>query len=208
VTTILLPLGSCEQHGPHLPRDTDTRIAVALAQRAAEWLDDVWVAPALAFGASWEHHGFDGLLSLNDGLLHDVVVELARSADWADGIVLINGHGGNLETLHRAVRTIRHDGRAATTWSPRVAGGDAHAGHTETSLMLAIAADTVRMDLAAPGWTGSVSRRPVRELSSNGVLGDPTNADALAGRRLLSQLAEDLVATVERWRAAPGAVDA
>ena len=80
---IALPLGSCEQHGPHLPLDTDTRIAVALAARLAGAMLDVLVAPPFTIGASWEHHEFPGLLSITNELLADVLVEVARSADWA-----------------------------------------------------------------------------------------------------------------------------
>jgi creatinine amidohydrolase/Fe(II)-dependent formamide hydrolase-like protein len=89
---IALPLGSCEQHGPHLPLDTDTRIAVALAARLAGAGLDVLVAPPLTIGASWEHQEFPGLLSMTNELLAAVLVEIARSADWAGGLVLVNGH--------------------------------------------------------------------------------------------------------------------
>ena len=65
---LAVPLGSCEQHGPHLPLDTDTRIAVALADRLAARHAQVVVAPAVAFGSSGEHAGFPGTLSIGQGL--------------------------------------------------------------------------------------------------------------------------------------------
>jgi creatinine amidohydrolase len=92
-------------------------------------------------------------------------------------------------------------------WSAGVAGGDAHAGRTETSLMLAIDAGAVRMALAAPGPTEPVaallprlSAEGVRPISSNGVLGDPAGANAEEGATLLSGLIADLVSAVDaRW---------
>ena len=76
---LILPLGSCEQHGPHLPLDTDTRIAVALAHGIAAARTDAVVAPAVAFGSSGEHEGFAGTLSVGTEALRLLLVELVRS---------------------------------------------------------------------------------------------------------------------------------
>ena len=106
-----MPLGSCEQHGPHLPLGTDTIIATALADRLAARCPDIVVAPALAISASGEHAGFPGTLSIGTDTTAAVLVELARSADWAAGIVLVNGHGGNADAVATGRR---HDpGRGA-----------------------------------------------------------------------------------------------
>jgi mycofactocin precursor peptide peptidase len=202
---LLIPLGSCEQHGPHLPLDTDTRIALAVARGVAATRPRVLVAPAVAYGASGEHADFAGTLSIGSDVLGMVVVELVRSADWAERVVLVNGHGGNVDGLRSAIRTLSTEGRTVDVWSPTVAGGDAHAGHTETSLMLAIAPETVRMDAASVGRTESISvllpalrAGGVRSVSPNGVLGDPTGATAEAGRRLLADLVAGLGALVDR----------
>ena len=82
---LLVPLGSTEQHGPHLPLDTDTRIAVArcagrVGRRRCRPRLAVLVAPAVAYGASGEHEGFAGTLSIGQEALESVVVELGRSA--------------------------------------------------------------------------------------------------------------------------------
>jgi mycofactocin precursor peptide peptidase len=202
---LAVPLGSCEQHGPHLPLDTDTRIATALAHRLAGARCDVVVTAALPFGASWEHDGFPGLLSLNHQLITSVLVELARSADWSAGLILINGHGGNGPGVRAAIEQITAEGRHAMAWWPSIAGGDAHAGSTETSMMLALHPHLVRIEHAAPGWTGpagAVVRDGVRAVSPNGVLGDPTSASAEHGHMLLDGLAADLVTTYDLWRAA------
>jgi creatinine amidohydrolase len=202
---LAVPLGSTEQHGPHLPLDTDTRIAVALASRLAAARDDVVVAPALAYGSSGEHAGFPGTLSIGQDALELVIVELVRSADaYAGGVVLVNGHGGNVAPLVRAARTLAGEGRRVLAWSPTLPpGGDLHAGHTETSIVLALDPDAVRLDLAEPGATDVDLARlragGVRAVSPNGVLGDPTGASAGEGRTLLDTMAADLVSAVAAW---------
>lgn len=202
-TTLLVPLGSTEQHGPHLPLATDTAVAVAVAERLAAARDDVLVAPALPYGSSGEHAGFPGTLSIGQAALELVVVELVRSADAFGAVVLVSGHGGNAEPLRRAVATLVAEGRRAVAWSP-FGFADLHAGRTETSLLLALDAAAVRLDRAEAG-----DRRPlaevlpelraggVRAIAPNGVLGDPAGASAAEGRALLDALVADLAATVQ-----------
>lgn len=206
---LVLPVGSCEQHGPHLPLDTDTRIAMALAQGLAEKYEegDLLVAPPLAVSASGEHAGFPGTLSIGSDVFEQVLVELVRSADWSEGVVLVNGHGGNRTAVQRAVRLLEGEGRKVLAWWPRVPGGDAHAGHTETSLMLAIAPELVHMERAELGVTAPLAdiidelrTGGVVSVSRNGVLGDPLRANATHGRTLLTRLSIDLVAAVDEWR--------
>lgn len=206
---LVVPIGSCEQHGPHLPLDTDTRIAVALAQGLAEKYEpgDLLVAPPIAITASGEHAGFPGTLSIGTEVFERVVVELVRSADWSDGVVLVNGHGGNRTAVQRAVQVLQGEGRRVLSWWPRVPGGDAHAGHTETSLMLAIAPELVHMGRAELGVTAPLAdivdelrAGGVAAVSRNGVLGDPLRANATHGRTLLTRLSIDLVAAVDEWR--------
>lgn len=204
---LAVPVGSCEQHGPHLPLGTDTIIATELAERLAARRPGVVVAPALAITASGEHAGFPGTLSIGTRATAAVLVELARSADWALGIVLVNGHGGNVEAVDEAVATTRSEGRNICSWLPRVPGGDAHAGRTETSLMLALRPGLVNIDRAVPGELQPLSeiaddlrRFGVRALSPNGVLGDPAGATLEEGRDLLDTLTDDLVCAVDDAR--------
>lgn len=198
--TLLVPLGSMEQHGPHLPLNTDALIAAAVAERAGAELD-LPVAPVVAFGASGEHADFAGTLSIGTDALRMLIVELVRSASLTfDRVVLVNGHGGNHDAVTTAVKQLADEGHDVLAWSPRVAGGDAHAGRTETSLMLAITPGLVRSDLAEPGNTAplvdlidDMRSGGVRAVAPNGVLGDPTGASAAEGHDLLTALVADLI---------------
>jgi len=206
---LAVPLGSTEQHGPHLPLGTDSEIAVALTERLAAARPDVVVAPLLPYGSAGEHAGFPGTLSIGAAALELVVVELVRSADAFAGVVLVSGHGGNAAPLAAAVSRLEAEGRAVMAWSPRIPGGDAHAGRTETSLLLALAPERVRMAAAEPGDVrplatviGELRRGGVAAVSPNGVLGDPAGASADEGAALLAALTADLVAAVDGWREA------
>lgn len=205
---LAVPVGSCEQHGPHLPLDTDTRIATALARSLSEAFDegDVLVTPPLTISASGEHASFPGTLSLGAHVFEQVVVELVRSADWSAGVVLVNGHGGNREPIYNAVRLLRSEQRRVLDWWPKIDDGDAHAGHTETSMMLALAPELVRMASAEAGNTeplrdlaDRMRSDGVRAVSPNGVLGDPKGSTAAHGRNLLTRLSIDLIAAVDDW---------
>jgi mycofactocin system creatininase family protein len=202
---LAVPLGSTEQHGPHLPLSTDTDVAVALAQGLAARRDDVVVAPAVPYGASGEHAGFAGTLSIGHEALELLLVELVRSAtDTFAHVLLVNGHGGNAPTLAAAVARLRAESRDVLVWSPSWRG-DAHAGRTETSVQLAL--DPARVgDGREAGATEPLRellpllrREGLRAVSSNGVLGDPAGASAEEGQRLLDEALDDLEATVEAW---------
>jgi mycofactocin precursor peptide peptidase len=206
---VAIPVGSCEQHGPHLPLGTDTMIAGALAGRLAERRRDVpvLVGPALSVTSSGEHAGFAGTLSIGSAVTEATIVELARSADWASGLVLVNWHGGNVGAVAEAVATIRAEGRNLLSWWPRIADGDAHAGRTETSIILALHPELVMPDRAVAGdvrplaaIAGELHRHGVGAVSPSGVLGDPSDATLGEGRDLLDTLTDDLVSAVDDAR--------
>jgi mycofactocin system creatininase family protein len=207
-TMLVVPLGATEQHGPHLPLGTDTVIATALAGRLGS---DSIVAPPLAYGSSGEHQGFPGTVSIGQAAVESILVELVRSAtETFDRVLLLSAHGGNAEPVARAVRRLREEGRDVRAWSPAsVWGGDAHAGHIETSLMLALRPETVAIDRAESGNTtplgaiiGAMREGGVRSVSENGVLGDPTGASAAAGVELLARATVALRAFVAGWTGA------
>ncbi|MER7448701.1 mycofactocin biosynthesis peptidyl-dipeptidase MftE [Nocardia beijingensis] len=203
---LAVAVGATEQHGPHLPLSTDTDVAVALCARLAAARADVLVAPAIPYGASGEHAGFPGTLSIGQAALELLVVELCRSAtDTFARILLVNWHGGNIEPLRRATELLRTESRDVRLYLPRFEG-DPHAGRSETALQLALAPERVRGDRAAAGDT-----RPLAELlpllrsggvgavSANGVLGDPAGATAAEGAALLEHLSADLLDRTRLW---------
>jgi len=205
---LIVPLGATEQHGPHLPLETDTLIAVAVAEAVGAARDDVAVAPALPYGSSGEHAGFPGTLSLGQEALELALVELVRSADRFDAVVLASWHGGNAEPLARAVARLRAEGRRVVAWDPRPGAADLHAGRTETSLVLALAPERVGparpvgvvepLEVVLP----QLRARGVRAVSPNGVLGDATGAGPEEGRAIFARLVDDLAACVDASLAA------
>jgi creatinine amidohydrolase len=116
--------------------------------------------------------------------------------------VLLSTHGGNAEALARVTERLREEGMSVLAWSPRW-GGDAHAGRTETSVMLALRPESVRLGDAAPGnarrlldLMPALRAGGVAAVSPNGILGDPTGASAEEGRALLSAAADDLAGSI------------
>lgn len=216
----VLPLGATEQHGAHLPQETDTLLAEAAARAVADAAagatahaatgDTVRVLPALAYGSSGEHQSFAGTVSIGTGALAEVLLELGRSvSSWADRLLVVNGHGGNVDALRRAVPRLRHEGRDAAWLSCRTAedARDTHAGHAETSLILHLHPDLVRVDLAARGCVRPLPQilpamrdGGVAAVSPSGVLGDPTTATAAYGERLWGSLVADARARLDGWR--------
>lgn len=203
---LVVPLGSLEQHGPHLPMDTDTRIACFAAARACAGRAGVGLAPPVAIGASGEHADFPGTLSIGTTALSLLLVELGRHASlhWP-AMLLVNGHGGNGPAITDAVSRLREEGRECHVWHAGLPGGDAHAGRTETSMMLALAPSEVLLDRAAAGDTRPIAgllpelrAHGVRKVSPGGVLGDPAGASAAEGERLLGQLVTGLNAKLDK----------
>ncbi len=213
---VVVPVGSTEQHGPHLPLDTDTRIATAVSESVATELTGrfagpVLVAPPIAYGASGEHEGFAGTISIGSEALRHLLVEFGRSAmNWANRLVFVNGHGGNVGSLASAAARLRYEGRDVG-WCPCAVGeGDAHAGHTETSVLLHLQpCDVLTGELRAGNSAQLAELMPsmrvggVAAVSEVGVLGDPTTASAGDGARLYDEMVRGCLERILRWK--PGA---
>lgn len=209
---LIVPIGSFEQHGPHLPLDTDTRIAIALSDVLCRHLaPHALVGPPITVTASGEHRGFAGTLSIGSEATVSVIVELARSATWADRVVFVNGHGGNADALARVRQVFADEGRRVLVWSPSATiEDDAHAGRTETSVIAHLHPEAVDWTRVTPGRTTPIADLAselrtggVGAVSVNGVLGDPTGADAARGRSIFERWTRELVDAVERWRSSP-----
>lgn len=208
--TLVVPVGSTEQHGPHLPFSTDTDIAVALGERLAECRGGVVLAPAVPYGSSGEHAGFPGTLSIGQEATELLVLELGRSACATfPRVLLVSAHGGNAAPVARALARLQHEGRDVVMFAPRW-DGELHAGHTETSLQFVIDPDRVHCDRVEVGNVqplheieAALRTSGVRAVSGNGVLGDPRGASVADGIALLDRLTADLVAYYDAWLGVP-----
>lgn len=201
---LVVPVGSSEQHGPHLPISTDTDIALGLCERLAGLRGEVLIAPPLAYGSSGEHAAFAGTLSIGQSATELVLVELGRSACTTfEQVVFVSAHGGNALAVTRAVERLRYEGRNVVAFFPRL-DGDPHAGRTETSLQLALDPSRVKLAEAVPGNTSLLAvlmpqlrTDGVIAVSPNGVLGDPTGANRAEGETLFAQLVGQLAAELD-----------
>jgi creatinine amidohydrolase len=219
--SVLLPVGSVEQHGPHLPVGTDTLIAQQLAIAVAERLGDrCIVLPPLWYGESPHHMSFAGTITLRADTYLRVISEIAGSLyqHGLQSLVILNGHGGNIGPLRTVVadlaRTHGRSPRVVTYWDaidaeiaeffdqPELACG--HACALETSLALHLFSDLVRRDQIPAQRSGDrgphmFGRKPVVEgldfgvYSANGVIGDPSQGTAERGQRLFERLVHNLV---------------
>jgi creatinine amidohydrolase len=212
----LLPTGACEVHGPHLPLDTDVRIAVAVAERAAERLDG-WVLPAIPYGVAQFGRNFEGTLSVTPGTMRALVAEVLVAAQQrgATKLAIVNAHfePANVDALFAACAEVearvglrpvfpnfaskRMSGRL------RAAPFDGHSGIYETSLMLAIAPELVRGQQALAPVVPSLAEGIAGGASSfeeaggpAAYFGDPARATAEIGRALIEELAEMVVEAV------------
>jgi len=212
----ILPVGSTEQHGPHLTLDVDTVSATRVAHAVSE-ATGVPVLPALAYGCSLGHsRRWPGTVAVSPHTLIDLVAEIGG---WVIGagferLLILNGHVTNFAPLRCALELLRsrHDGAMVAVCnlhevSARITevytadAVDWHANAAETSLMLAVAPHAVRADRIAgaddPDRTGDLFfSHPVNRTSENGVTGAPSRARRETGTRLFSWLVEDLSARV------------
>jgi len=225
VDIALLPVGATEQHGPHLPLDTDTYDAEYLALKVAEACTPPrpLVLPAIAYGVSYHHSDFRGTLSIGNESLSRLVYDIGMSAA-ANGVrklVIINGHGGNMPSLNHAAQMINRDARIfvcvdtgetsdvdidALIETPN----DVHAGEIETSTSLAVRPHLVRMDEAlreipqfSSRYLDFTSKRGVAwyaytdKISDSGIMGDPLKANAEKGKKIWEIMIAHLVSLVE-----------
>jgi len=219
---VVLPTGSIEQHGHHLPLVVDTTAVTHIARAAAERASrevPVVVTPTMHFGVSHHHLDFAGTLSLTSNIYIQAVCELVRCLHrhGARKVVLVNGHGGNQNPNGVVSQTLVNDEGldlalgSLSYWSlpiPRPDGSKGsvspgHAGHFETSLMLALRPDLVQLDrrLAPLGPLNSIEHGQEHGsfARAGGTTDDASQADAAEGKRLLEEFTTALSAYLTKF---------
>ena len=227
---IIQPIGAIEQHGHHLPIAVDSAISLGVLGKALTQLEDTipaYALPCLYYGKSNEHDGFPGTITLAAETLLSVIKEMAASI-YSSGfrkLVLMNSHGGQPQIMDIAARDIHQEHPDFNvfpffTWRvPHIAGElitekeleyGIHAGDAETSLMLSLLPQQVKMDLAVQEYPQNLPQDSLlsmegklpfawltKEISQTGVIGDATTASKEKGDRILASLVDGWVTVLE-----------
>jgi creatinine amidohydrolase len=218
----LIPVGSTEQHGPHLPLGTDFLTAQALAQSAAKKIGAI-CTPVIPIGVSKHHRQFWGTLWVSPKTFRRYMYEIAASLEYhgVRRMIFVNGHGGNLASLQEISREIRLAGCYAVVyqwWTDKEVvhlqnklfnSKGTHAGGIETAMMLAVRPDLVDTSKyeeaargASPVWGiskfGAQLEVDTLDFSRSGATLDPREATAKAGRQLFKTAEKSLV-NLTRW---------
>jgi creatinine amidohydrolase len=219
-TLAVLAIGACEQHGAHLPLTTDTDMAHGVAGRIAATLD-AFLLPPITYGDAWTAQTYPGTISISprtlQAMLEDIGHSILRSG--VKGLILVNGHFGNREPMLLAARQLSEAGLpvchldypgletlAEKHCDSTPAGpGFYHADEVETSFMLALRPEAVRMDLASPQYPEfpkSFGAEPMqmRDFNPTGVFGDPRPATAEKGEAIISGVVQASLDLVHHWR--------
>ncbi|WP_027346392.1 creatininase family protein [Hamadaea tsunoensis] len=205
----ILPIGSFEQHGDHLPLSTDTLVACSISSAIAARYSGVLLLPPITIACSHEHAGWPGTVSISATTLHNMIMDIFSSlrSSGIERLAIVNGHGGNY-VLSNVVQELTISGPCAALypgrddWSAsRVAAGlstdahdDMHAGEIETSLLLHIDPQLVRPSYTTADHDG-LDRRALllthgmKAYTKSGVIGQPSLATAEKGRLVLESLA-------------------
>jgi len=204
----IIPVGSIEQHGPHLPVSTDADIVSEIAKSVSEKCN-FFLLPTISYGISFEHAPLFNL-SLKGKTLQQILMDIciSLSSNNINTIFIINGHHGNQKSLENLDKKIRLLSKKKirvfifSYWHFMKQEFD-HAGFVETSLMLTIS-NKVKMNLATKGFIpknlsqkensrlSKLASKSFPSVTSNGVWGDPTKATAKDGKKLLSEIVRNL----------------
>jgi len=226
-TTVVVAVGSTEQHGPHLPTMTDTRIGDEVAHRVAMKLGHTLQASTITFGCSRHHLAFPGTISLRDETLRMIILDYIDSLirSGFKRIVFLPIHGGNFPIVQTTLKEAQkaHQGieimgvtdqmklldclnAASAEFGIKANESGAHAGESETSIMMALEENLVIKDRFAPGYVGLtrekelkiISEQGMPALTQNGILGDPRKASADKGEIYLNRLTEFLIQEIKK----------
>lgn len=223
--TVILVAASIEQHGPHLPCDADAIYGCEMAVRAAQHLGTALVAPVIRPGCSEHHMGFPGTISISPEVLVATVKDYIRCLASAGftSIIVTSSHGGNFGPLVNALPEFEKFAselgirlipvldlarwiaalRAVPDRHGKVQAVPAFAGDLiETSILLSLCPENVVMEHAEVGFLGDFDvedsfRTGLKQLTANGILGDPREATADLGEEIVQELVEYLLQGIE-----------
>ena len=201
----IIPVGSIEQHGPHLPISTDSDIVTEISLQLSDKINGV-LLPTINYGISDEHFPFFNL-SIKKSTLSRILEDICESLikNGISRILIINGHYGNLDSLKSFERKQKNNQKIKvfSYWKYMDREFD-HAGNVETSIMLAIS-KKVNMKKAKKGFqTDGMSKKEISKINKlaqksfpkvtgNGVWGDPTKSSATLGRKIIKEVVNNLV---------------
>ena len=226
-TTVVLAIGSTEQHGPHLPMKSDSMIGDAISFRVAEKLGHTLQAPTISLGCSDHHLAFPGTISLQPETLKSIISDYIRSLEkhGFKTIILLPSHGGNFSCVRESITVLKKKYSNLKIWGltdldtvveayirfssefdVTAEEVGAHAGESETSLMLALAENLVAKHRFRAGYTGDMGDEQIQvilkkgmpALTEIGVLGDPTKATSVKGMIYLERMADFVVEEIKK----------
>ncbi|MFO7889975.1 MAG: creatininase family protein [bacterium] len=225
-TTVVFGIGSTEQHGPHLPLKTDAALADEMVFRVASRLGNTLIAPTIRVGCSEHHLAFAGSISLKSSTLEAVLKDYVHSLQkhGFKTIILIPTHGGNFSTVQKVVQILqkKYADRyiigitdlfgfiepaykiAEEADLTREEAG-AHAGESETSMMMVIHSHLVKKERFEPGYIGPTGQKEVElilekgmtALTANGILGNPENANPERGEKYLQGIVDYFISEIK-----------
>lgn len=208
----ILPLGAVEQHGHHLPLTVDDDLATGVSQEIAS-RTGFFLLPSLTYGDAWTNSSFPGTISLKPDTLRAMIIDIGQEClrMGMPALITLNGHFGNSVPIAQAAVVLANEGLpvlslaypglenlAADICDSTPAGpGFFHADEVETSMMLALRPEAVRMDAAAPQYptfpkTFGAEPMQLRDFNPTGVFGDPRPSTAAKGRALIDGIADHI----------------
>ena len=225
--TVVIGVGSTEQHGPHLPTQTDALIADAIVNLIAQKLKNALQAQTIRVGCSDHHLPFPGTISLRKSTLKALIHDYAESLQkhGFENIVFIPTHGGNFNPIKEAVEEIQEkhpkikifgftdlmgfieaEEKIAAEFNITKEVAGAHAGEVETSQMLALAENLVKRESFQPGYLGVLGEEEIEmlfkkgmpSLTEIGVIGDPTKASKNRGKVYIEKIVEFLTDEIKK----------